>query len=264
MEGLHDGQLDLKAGSAHDTLEAFPDWKGARLGVALAQKMHWFFVLRSDLGAKRGDVHAVKGLRLGAAPGPDQGLRRFLAEAGIDLKAEKVQIMPIPGATGSGMSFGISAAKAIEEGKVDGFWANGMGCEIAVRRGIGTMVLDGRRGDGPPNAQYYSFPALLTSEQKLEQDPGSVAAAVRAVVKAQQTLRSNPERATEAGRWLFPPVEADLIAELVRRDSPFCEPAISDDMVTKMNRFAQDVGLLSSTVPYDRVVDTSFSHLWTT
>ena len=79
MEGLHEGQLDLKAGSVHATLEPFPDWKGARLVVALAQKMHWFLVLRSDLGAKRGDVHGVKGLRLGAAPGPDQGLQRLLA-----------------------------------------------------------------------------------------------------------------------------------------------------------------------------------------
>ena len=59
MEALRDGALDFVAGSAHATLTAFPDWDGAKLLVALARHMYWFLVLRSDLGAKRGDVEAV-------------------------------------------------------------------------------------------------------------------------------------------------------------------------------------------------------------
>ena len=43
----------------------------------------------------------------------------------------------------------MTAAKALEDRKIDGFWANGMGAEVAVRRGVGTVVLDVRRGDGP-------------------------------------------------------------------------------------------------------------------
>ena len=263
MEALREGELDLAVGSAHATLAAFPDWKGARLLVALAQRMYWFLVLRSDLRAKRGDLTAVKGLRIGAAPGPDLGLHRLLAEAGIDEKSNNVQIMPIPGATGASTSFGISAAKALEEGKLDGFWANGMGCEVAVRRGVGTVVLDIRRGDGPPAAQYYTFPAMVATEKKIEEDPKGVAAAVRALVMAQKALREDPDRATEVGRRIFPPTEAELIAELVRRDLPYYDPTISEEMIAKMNRFAQECGLLSGPVPYDQVVDTRFSHLWT-
>jgi len=263
MEALRDGELDLVAGSAHATLAAFPDWKGARLLVALAQRMYWFLVLRSDLQAKRGEISAVKGLCIGAAPGPDLGLHRLLVDAGIDPKRDSVQIIPIPGATGATVSFGISAAKALEEGKLDGFWANGMGCEVAVRRGVGTVVLDIRRGDGPPAAQSYTFPALVSSEKRIEQDPEGIAAAVRALVKAQRALRENPERATEVGRRIFPPTEAELIAELIRRDLPYYDPTISEEVITKMNRFAQDSGLLSGPVPYDQVVDTRFSHLWT-
>ena len=263
MEALREGELDLAVGSAHATLAAFPDWKGARLLVALAQRMYWFLVLRSDLRAKRGDLTAVKGLRIGAAPGPDLGLHRLLAEAGIDEKSDNVQIMPIPGATGATTSFGISAAKALEEGKLDGFWANGMGCEVAVRRGVGTVVLDIRRGDGPPAAQFYTFPAMVATEKKIEEDPKGVAAAVRALVMAQKALREDPDRATEVGRRIFPPTEAELIAELIRRDVPYYDPTISEEMITKMNRFAQDMGLLSRPVPYDQVVDTRFSHLWT-
>ncbi len=263
MEALREGELDLAVGSAHATLAAFPDWKGAKLLVALAQRMYWFLVLRSDLRAKRGDLTAVKGLRIGAAPGPDLGLHRLLAEGGIDEKSDNVQIMPIPGATGASTSFGISAAKALEEGKLDGFWANGMGCEVAVRRGVGTVVLDIRRGDGPPAAQYYTFPAMVATEKKIEDDPKGVAAAVRALVMAQKALREDPDRATQVGRRIFPPTEAELIAELIRRDVPYYDPTISEEVITKMNRFAQDMGLLSGPVPYDQVVDTRFSHLWT-
>jgi len=263
MEALREGELDLAVGSAHATLAAFPDWKGARLLVALAQRMYWFLVLRSDLRAKRGDVTAVKGLRIGAAPGPDLGLHRLLAEAGIDEKSNNVQIMPIPGATGASTSFGISAAKALEEGKLDGFWANGMGCEVAVRRGVGTVVLDIRRGDGPPAAQYYTFPAMVATEKKIEEDPKGDAAAVRALIMAQKALREDPDRATQVGRRIFPPTEAELIAELIRRDVPYYDPTISEEVITKMNRFAQDMGLLSGPVAYDRVVDTRFCHLWT-
>ncbi len=174
-----------------------------------------------------------------------------------------MQIMPIPGATGATTSFGISAAKALEEGKLDGFWANGMGCEVAVRRGVGTVVLDIRRGDGPPAAQYYTFPAMVATEEKIKEDPKGVAAAVRALVMAQKALREDPDRATEVGRRIFPPTEAELIAELIRRDVPYYDPSISEDVITKMNRFSQDMGLLSGPVPYDKVVDTRFSHLWT-
>jgi NitT/TauT family transport system substrate-binding protein len=262
MEALRDGTLDFVAGAAHATLAAFPGWKGARLLVALAQRMYWLLVLRSDLGARRGDLQAVKGLRIGAAPGPDAGLRRLLVEAGVDPERDRVQIGPIPAANEPGVSFGVTAARALEEGKLDGFWANAMGTEVAVRRGVGTVVLDVRRGDGPPAAGNYTFPALVTTEKKIEQDPESVAAAIQAIVKAQQTLREDPSRATQVGTRLFPPTEAGLIAELIERDLPFYDPAISEAAVTELNRFAQAVGLLAGPVPYDDVVATRFRHLW--
>ncbi|TMA11435.1 MAG: ABC transporter substrate-binding protein [Deltaproteobacteria bacterium] len=264
MEALRDGDLDFVAGSAHATLMAFPNWKGARLLMALAQRMYWFLVLRADLKAKRGDLSVVRGLRIGAEPGVDLGLKQLLVDAGIDPERDHVQIGPVPGATGAGVSFGLTAAKALEEGKLDGFWANGMGAEIAVRRGIGTVVLDVRRGGGPPAAWYYTFPALVTTERKIAQEPDSVAAAIRAFRKAQKALQGNPSRATDAARRRFPPTETELIAELIERDLPYYDPTISEEVVSKMNRFAQDVGLLTSPVPYDQVVATSFRHLWTT
>jgi NitT/TauT family transport system substrate-binding protein len=262
MEALRDGALDFVAGSAHATLMAFPDWKGAKLLAALGQRMYWLLVLRADLNANRGDVSAVKGLRIGAAPGVDYGLKRLLSEGGIDTIRDRVDIAPVPGATGATVSFGLTAAQALEDEKIDGFWANAMGAEIAVRRGVGKIILDVRRGDGPEAARHYTFPALITTQARVEREPESAAAAIRALVRAHQALRENPERATEIGRKVFPPAEAELIAELIRRDLPYYDAAITEETVAKMNRFAQDVGLLSRPVAYNQVVATQFRHLW--
>ena len=76
-------------------------------------------------------------------------------------------------------------------------------------------------------------------------------------------MRANVALATEVGRKLFPPSEAELIAELIRRDLPFYKASISPSFVADMNRFAQDLGLLTGSVPYNHVVATQFSGLWT-
>jgi NitT/TauT family transport system substrate-binding protein len=259
---LRDGQLDFVVGSAHATLLAFPDWQGAKLLCAIGQHTYWFLVVRSDLQPKRGDLDIVKGLRIGAAPGVDLSLKRMLSAAGIDAERDNVQIIPIPGAAGPNVSFGLAAAKALEEGKLDGFWANGMGCEVALRRGVGTMVLDVRRGDGPPPARHYTFSALVATEKRIVDQPESARGAIRAVIKAHRVLKQNPRLATEVGRKRFPPSEAELIADLIRRDGPYYDPTISTETVANMNLFAQEIGLLSGPVPYERVVATQFSYLW--
>ena len=262
FEALRDREIDFVAASAHATLTAFPEWKGAKLLAALASHMYWFLVLRSDLGAKRGEVEAVKGLRIGAAPGVDLGLRRLLAAAGIDPQADDVRIGPVPGAAEAGVSFGVTAAKALADGLIDGFWANGMGAEVAVRSGAGAVVLDIRRGEGPPEARGYTFPALVTSDRLIAEGPDAAAAAVRALMRTQRALVEDPGRAAAVGKALYPAEEAQLIAGLIERDAPYYDPRISEEAVDGMNRFARDVGLLSGPVPYEEVVAVRFSRLW--
>jgi ABC-type nitrate/sulfonate/bicarbonate transport system substrate-binding protein len=187
VNALRDGTVDFVAGGAHTTLLAFPGWKGAKLAVALSQGTPWLLVLRADLPARRGDVSAVKGLRIGAAPGPDRAFLRLLHEAGVDPVRDGVQIAPVPGGTDPGASFGVTAAAALERGLVDGFWANALGSETAVRRGVGKIVVDVRRGDGPPEAGQYTFAALSTTDALIAREPERVAAAVRAIVGAERS-----------------------------------------------------------------------------
>ena len=248
-EDLRDGKLDFVGGASHAVLYAFKDWQGARLLCSLAQHMYWFLVVRKDK-ARKGDLACVKGLRIGAAPGPVDGLKLLLKREGI----EDVQIGPVPGfSVGQTASFGLLAAKALEEDKIDGFWANGMGAEVAVRKGIGTLVLDARR-EGSAEAKGYTFPALVCTEKTIRERPEDARAAIAGVKAAQKALKEDPNRATAVGKKLFPPEEAGMIAELIRRDTPFFDPSISKASVESMNRFARELGILSKDVPYEGVV----------
>jgi len=261
-KALRNGEADaMVAGSVHDVLTEFPDWRGAKIVVALSQETPWLLVVRADLTAKRGDINAVRGLRLSAAEGPDLALRQMLIGAGID-PSHDLQIVELPGAKSRDVSFGVFAARALEAGQIDGFWANAMGGETAVSRGAGKILIDVRRGDDPDEVRYFTFAGMVTTDHFVEREPEAITAAVRAIVKAQKALRNDPSLAQDVGRRKFPKDAAELIARVVERDVPFYNPVVSEEAVTKMNRFAQSVGHLSGPAPYANVVAIRFRELW--
>jgi NitT/TauT family transport system substrate-binding protein len=53
---------------------------------------------------------------------------------------------------------------------------------------------------------------------------------------------------------LFPPAQAELIAELIARDLPYYDTTISEAFVTGMNAFARDRGILQGDVAYEQIV----------
>ena len=259
---LRDGAVDFVGGSAHSAFAAFPSFRGAKLICAQARGMYWFLVMHADLHARRGDLSVVRGRSIGAAPWVDKGLRGLLAEAGIDLARDKVKIAPVPGSLEAGVNFGVTAAKALEERKIDGFWANGMGAEVAVRRGIGSIVLDVRRGDGPKPCFHYTAATIATTDDLIARAPETAAAAIRAIVKTQAALKADVTCAAKVGKKLFPPSEAALITELIRRDLPYYDATLSREFIAGMSGFARQQGILDGEVAYEDVVATQFAPLW--
>jgi ABC-type nitrate/sulfonate/bicarbonate transport system substrate-binding protein len=259
---LRQGNADaMIAGSVHDVLTEFSNWQGAKIAVALSQGTPWLLVVRKTLPAKRGDLRAVKGLRLTAAHGPDLALKQMLIGAGIDPNRD-VQIIDLPGAKERDVSFGVFAARALEAGEIDGFWANAMGAETAVSRGAGKILIDVRRGDDPDDVRHFTFAGMATTDEFLGRHSEALAGAVRAIVKAQKALRAAPSLAREVGRRKFPPDATELIATVVARDVEFYDPVITEEAVTRMNQFARSVGHLSAPVSYQDVVAARFRDLW--
>jgi NitT/TauT family transport system substrate-binding protein len=262
-EYLKAGKVDFVGGSAHSAVAAFPNWDGVKLLCAQAQGMYWFLIMHADYDVKRGDIDAVKGRKIGAAPWVELGLRRLLREANIDVQRDRVDIAPVPSPHGEvSVNFGLNAAKALEARQIDGFWANGMGAEVAVSRGVGTVVLDVRRGDGPSGCFNYTMASLATADRLISSNPVAAEGAIRAVVKAQAALRRDITLATKVANKVFPKSEAALIGKLILRDLPYYDVAISKGFVADMSQFSLDMGIITHEVGFGHVVAERFSHLW--
>jgi len=261
-ERLREGTLHFFGGPAYAATRAFPGWQGAKLLCALSQYSYWFLAVRADLDVKRGDLGALKGLRISSSmEWPVLGLRHLLAESGLNVAQGEVQIVPAP-PTQAGRFMGHAGVEAIRQNLADGYWGNGMRVALGEKLGVAKVHLDLRRGDGPPGARWYNFAALTTTERLIEEQPHVAAGAVRAIVKAQKALKSDPSLATGIAERLFPPEEAPLIAGLIARDAPFYDAAISPEAVEGLGKFAMASGLTTAPVAYEQLVATQFRELW--
>jgi NitT/TauT family transport system substrate-binding protein len=262
FRALRDGKVDFVGGAAHAVPSAFPEWCGAKLLGALAQGMYWFLVMRAEFCIARGDLTTLKGRSVCAAPWVDIPLRGLLLKAGIDPEQDHVRIEPVPNTGGASTNFGLAAATALEKGEIEGFWANGMAAEHAVVGGFGTVVLDVRRGDGPPGCFDYTLPALVSTDRLIERSPNVAAAAIRALVACQEALRHDVTLATIVGERIFPPREAGLIAELVRRDLTFYDARICATAADSLAGFCRRMGIFSQDLAYADLVAIKFHDLW--
>jgi ABC-type nitrate/sulfonate/bicarbonate transport system substrate-binding protein len=261
-KALRQGSADaMIAGSVFDVLTEFPNWQGAKVVVALSHGAPWLLVVRADLAAKHGDFSALKGLRITAAQGPDLALKQLFKFAGVEVGRD-VELVELPGAKSRDVSFGVFAARALQTGQIDGFWANAMGAETATSSGAGKILVDVRRGDDPAEIRFCTFAGMATTDTFIEREPEAIAAAVRAIVKAQKALRADPGLARAVGQRKFPKDAAELIANVVARDVTFYDPVISEEMVVKMNRFARSVGQLTGPVAYEDVAALRYRQLW--
>jgi ABC-type nitrate/sulfonate/bicarbonate transport system substrate-binding protein len=259
-QALRDGVVDFYGGSPYTGLHAFPGWRGGAVLCALSHYTYWFLAVRADLACQPGDVGAVKGLRLSASALPGLTMKRLLEEAGLDLQRDNVRIVASPRRTSQNWAW--DGVDAIEGGVADGYWGNGLRADLGVKRGIARILLDVRRGDGPPAARHWTFPALLTTERMLREQPDVAAGAVRAIVKTQRALRATPQLAAKAAQRLFPAEEASLIPFEIARDVPFYDATVTEDMVAHASRFARDMGVLEGEVRYRDLVATQFAPLW--
>jgi ABC-type nitrate/sulfonate/bicarbonate transport system substrate-binding protein len=138
-----------------------------------------------------------------------------------------------------------------------------MGTEVAVQRGVGKVVLDIRRGDGPPAAFDFTMASVAASDDLISRSPETVAAAVRAIVSTHSRLKQDVSLAADVGKHLFPTEEASLIVPLIERDLPYYDATISPQFVERMNAFARTTGILIGNPTYEEVVATQFAPLWT-
>jgi NitT/TauT family transport system substrate-binding protein len=260
-ERLRDGSIHFFGGPAFAATRTFPGWKGIKLVAALAQYSYWYMGLRKDIDIPRGDLKALKGLRIASSFAfPRTALRHMLIEAGIDMDHDEVLIVDSPPTKGE--SHSRDGINALKDNLADGFWGNGMRLALAERAGLAKLHLDLRRGDGPPGARYYNFPALTMTDFMLEKEPEVAVAAVRAIAATQKTLRANPSLATKVGNELFPGEETEVISGLISRDGPYYDATITTQAIDGLNKFAIANGILDAQLKYDQIAAAQLAEHW--
>lgn len=260
-ERLRDGAIHFFGGPAFAATRAFPGWKGVKLVAALAQYSYWFMGLRKDIDIPRGDIKGLKGLRIASSFAfPRTALRHMLSEAGIDVDGEEVRIVEMPPSNVETHSH--DGIVALEGNLADGFWGNGMRLALAEKKGIAKPHLDLRYGDGPIGARHYNFAALTMTDALIDKEPETAAAAVRAIVAAQNALKAEPVLARKVGEALFPGDEADAIVALVQHDGPFYDATITPQAIEGLNKFSLATGLLQEPLAYEQIVAAQFAELW--
>lgn len=258
---LREGEIDFIGGSAYTALRAFPEWRGGKLLCTMSQYTYWFLAIRVDIPTEKGDVQALKGLRISASRrGPGLALRKLLEDAGLDLDLDGISIVDTPHDPSGNWAW--DGVRALRDGLADAYWGNAMRADIGVREGVAKIHLDVRRGDGPDIARSYTFTTLVTTERLVHERPEIARGAVRAIVRAQRDLKADPSLAVAAAQRLFPELELGLIAGQVARDAPFYEPAITPEMVAGATAFARRSGLLQGEVSYEQAVATELAPLW--
>jgi ABC-type nitrate/sulfonate/bicarbonate transport system substrate-binding protein len=217
--------------------------------------------VRKDIDIRRGDIKALKGLRISTSFAfPRTALRHMLIQAGMDPDHDGPRIVEsLPSAS---HTHSLDGLRALQENIADGFWGNGMRLALAEKAGVAKLHLDLRRGDGPPGARHYNFAALTVTDKLIEQEPQVAAAAVRAIVATQKALKADPSLAKQVGDELFPGDEADMIPILVGRDAPFYDATITPEAVDGLNKFAMANGLLATPLAYEQIVAAQFRDIW--
>jgi ABC-type nitrate/sulfonate/bicarbonate transport system substrate-binding protein len=259
-ECLRDGTIHFFGGPAFAATRAFPGWKGVKLVAALAQNSYWFMGVRKDLDIPRGDIQALKGLRISSSFAfPRTALRHMLVEAGMDMDHDEVRIVESPPSKSESHSH--DGIKALQENLADAFWGNGMRLALAEKAGLAKLHLDLRRGDGPVGAHHYNFAALTMTDALIQKEPAVAAAAVRAIAATQKALKADPSLAKKVGDQLFPGEEAEMISVLVGRDAPLYDAIIGPEAVDGLNKFAVANGLLDRPLAYEQIVAVEFNRL---
>ena len=145
---------------------------------------------RRHLG-RQGPAHRRRAVgRDGAHASADRGRHRSRARQRQDRAG--AGRCAVPGAV---VNFGVTAAKALEDAQDRRLLGERHGRGGRGARGVGTVVLDVRRGDGPKPCFNYTMASIATTDALIARSPEAAAGAVRAIVKTQAALKQNVARA---------------------------------------------------------------------
>lgn len=253
------GAVDMGGGGLGSTFLMANKGIKAKNIVLFQKKPIFTLVASSKFQAKPGDLKALKGKTIGiSGPGSltDLFLRIALRDAGLDPDRDVTIV-----ATG-----GLNAHQpALQTGRVDAqmTWEP---ATVTLTKGekAGWVFLDLRSDDVPPSLQNLLGSSLQATDQWLSK-PENLAkakAAARAVKKAGDAIRANPDLMMGTLQKIFPKLSPDLLKEIARIEAPAYSAEISRSAIEHMNNVYKAAGLTKADVSYEDVIDSRLVSEW--
>jgi NitT/TauT family transport system substrate-binding protein len=156
---------------------------------------------------------ALKGVKLGVAPGPRSRLDALFASVGLVAK-EVVEIVIVTGHEQNG---------AFADRKVDALYAHTPVLERALVEQDAVMLVNQSAGEVAPLAARQIH-ALCVTEAFAKAQPRVVEKLVAAIARAEALVREQPERAVEAVLKAQPEAKPSLVKKIVELYRPAMPP----------------------------------------
>jgi len=224
------GSVDLAYSTPEQVLKVRRAGINAKAIMATSSGPLNSIVVRTDVPAIRGRISDLKGLTLGVpglGGGGDLNLRQWLRAGGLDPERD-VRIVNVGGG-GQGL------IAALQAKRVDGILSfQPFTSQIVNQLKIGTIVIDPLQGEGyevfrpgrlPWNIVYgkVKFVSLRRED---------VIAYIKAMNHALETIRTDPEKATEVAAQVYPLFDkSQILAPAVRDLAKVANPAIPSSMM---------------------------------
>lgn len=212
-------------------------------------------LVRSDLDIRKGDLAALKGLRIGVSSAgsfTDQYLRLLLAESGLSPDRD-VTILPIGNFT--------NQLAAMQSRKIDAQMSWAPGITILEQANAAKLFLDPRVGEGPQRLVGMVGLVVASPEKYVAENREAVRRVTRALAKAARDLQ-NVATFSEAVRAENPNLDASVIRAMAPAEAAGYTPELTPRHVATINEVYRASGLLKTEVPYDAVVDRELAALW--
>jgi NitT/TauT family transport system substrate-binding protein len=200
-------------------------------------------------------VAALKGKRIGVnslGTGADNFISGILVEQGVG--ADWV----VRAAVGAGGS----AIAALRAGGIDAIITYEPDLTQIVKAGLGKIAVDLRNTKSGTVFARMPGTSLQATTGWVQNNPKLAAGVVRAIVRAVDTLRNDPETSVKTLSRLYPSMDSDTVNSMYNGMRGIFSSEIPKDLF----KLAADVylqhGTIKRLVPYEEVVAAEFAPLW--
>jgi NitT/TauT family transport system substrate-binding protein len=201
----------------------------------------------------------MKGKKFGVASSGSTGdtiARGLFSEYGLDPDKD-VNIIAV--------GVGAQATAALKTGAVDALVSYEPDVTQMVDSGAGHIVFDLRTTTEEQTYSQLPTSALQATKKWIDANPDTAAALVKAISKASDVLRNDPDTALPVLEKLYPDLDADAVKNIYQAAQTHFSTAIPEQTYDDALKIYEQSGLVTDddAPAYQDVVATQFKDDWT-